>query len=150
MCSRGPRLFLLAAFTLSVTSGCEPDPPSPTDPELALELGLAPETPIHSVLLSGRGDQTRVLPGHTTVRAGELVQFRVMDGRVHLVRFDADGLDVDAARFLEESGQSGFPPLTERDARLVVSFIDAPAGRYPFVVEGHGAPVSGSIVVETH
>jgi plastocyanin len=113
-----------------------------------VELGLDPETPIHSVLLSGRGDRTRVLPGHTTVKAGDLVQFRVMDGRVHLVRFQIDEMEVDAGRFLEGTGQSGFPPLTERDARLVVSFVDAPAGRYPFVVEGYGPPVSGSIMVE--
>lgn len=127
---------------------CSPDPPPPSEPELRETLGLDDETPIHQILLSGRGDRTRVLPGHLTVRPGDVVQFRVADRRVHRVRFDVAEAAPDVRRFLESTGQASPAPLVERDARLVLTFHEAPPGDYPFVVEGFGANVSGVIRVE--
>lgn len=70
-----------------------------------------------------------------------------MDGRVHRLRFDAGQLGADERTFLLRSGQAEFPPLVERDARLVLTFVDAPEGLYPFLIEGSGPPVEGSIRV---
>lgn len=126
---------------------CQPESPPPSDPEVREALGLDDETTIHQILLSGRGDRTRILPGHLEIRKGDVVQFRAMDGRVHLVRFPAGELAPELLAFLEASGQADPPPLVERNARLVLTFEDAPVGDYRFVVEGHGAPTAGTIRV---
>jgi plastocyanin len=138
-------IFAVALF-LPGLQGCEPPPP-PSDPELRQELGIDDSVPIHQILLSGRGDRTRVLPAHLQIRSGDVVQFRVMDGRVHRVRFVTEELSSESRAFIEETGQTAPPPLVERDARLVLTFVGAPAGNYPFVVEGFGDPVVGGIRV---
>ncbi|MEX0935474.1 MAG: hypothetical protein WD013_01130 [Gemmatimonadota bacterium] len=126
-------------------SGPEPQPPS--DPELRAELEIADDVRIHRIDLSGRGSETRVLPPEVEVRAGDVVQFVVLDYRVHLVRFVEEELRPAAMEFLTRTGQDRPPPLVERGARLVLSFEDAPAGWYPFRVEGSGAAVRGEIRV---
>lgn len=126
---------------------CEPEPSPPSHPELREALGLGDRTPIHQVLLSGRGDRTRLLPAELTVAPGDVVQFRVVDRRVHLLRFRLDELGDDERGYLEATRQAAFPPLTERDARLVLTFRGAPEGDYPFLVEGYGDPVEGRIRV---
>ncbi len=131
----------------SMLVGCEGTLPPPSDPELREELGIADHIPIHQVLLSGRGDHTRVLPAYLEIRSGDIVQFRVMDRRVHQVRFVEESLALPHRDFLESTGQLRFPPLTEQDARLVLTFEGAPAGDYPFIVEGYGEPREGRIVI---
>lgn len=145
----GRRLACVLGATALMLAGaaaaCEPEAPPPSNPELREALRLDDATPIHEILLSGRGTRTRVLPARVTARPGDLVQFRVVDRRVHLVRFELDELEESARSFLERTDQASFPPLTERDARLVLTFHGAPAGDYPFVVEGPGEPVEGRI-----
>jgi hypothetical protein len=138
------RILLLA---LLLSGGCEPPPPPPpSDLELRTELGIPDDVRIHSIALSGRGDETRIVPPSLEIRQGEVVQIVVADRRTHLIRFEED-LDAPLRDFLQKSGQSSFPPLLERGARIVLSFAGAPPGRYSFLDEGNGPPVVGEIRV---
>ena len=137
---------LLLALGLAVSCSFQESPP-PSDPKLRAELGIPADVRIHRVDLSSRREQAQVLPRQTEIRPGELVQFVVLDHRVHLVRFDTEELSAPALEFLRETGQDSPPPLLEQGARLVLSFEDAPAGSYPFLVDGNGTPVSGEIRV---
>ena len=123
------------------------EPPPPSDPELRAELGIPNEVTIHRIDLSGRGDETRVLPRETEIRVGEIVQFVVLDHRVHLLRFDESQLSASALAFLRDTAQDRPPPLVEQGSRLVLSFDGAPVGPYPFSVDGHGPSVAGAIRV---
>ncbi len=139
---------LVLILTLGVTgTSCEGVGGPPSDPELREALGIADDIPIHQVTLSGRGDRTRVFPAHVQIQVGDVVQFRMMDHRVHRVRFSVDELEPEVREFLRSTGQASPAPLTELDARLVITFDGAPPGEYRFVVEGFGNPVEGSIRV---
>jgi hypothetical protein len=109
-------------------------------------LGIPDHIPIHLIVLSGRGDQTRIVPRFVEVLQGEIVQIVVVDRRTHLIRFD-ERMDPHLRDFLVTSGQSSFPPLLERGAKIVLSFDGAPAGVYSFLDEGSGPAVSGEIRV---
>jgi hypothetical protein len=71
-----------------------------------------------------------------------------LDHRVYLIAFDAPGLGAAESEFLRGTGQDSPPPLVERGSRLVLTFENAPAGRYPFSVETGGASSQGVILVE--
>lgn len=94
--------------------------------------------------LQGR---VRILPPRIAAEPGDLVQLVAVDHGAHLVRFLLDEMEAEAAAFLRETGQDRPPPLTEREARLVLSFRDAPGGSYPFVVESGGFEGRGEIRV---
>ncbi len=134
-------------LTSLVFTGCLRDPPPPEDPELAEELGLPSGTVFHRVHLAGSGSRTRVLPGAVSLEPGDWVQFIVEDHRVHAIRFLLDEMDSTTVEYLRRSEQTASPPLTQRGSRQVFSFVDAPEGLYPFVVEGYGDPVRGSLRV---
>ncbi len=135
-------------LVMGLTTGCATqEPPVPSDPELRAELGIPADVTIHRIDLSARGDETRVLPRETEIRRGEVVQFVVLDHRVHLVRFEEDRLTPSAVRFLRDTAQDSPPPLVEQGARLVLSFDGAPLGSYAFIVDGGGPPVVGEIRV---
>ena len=141
--------FRLAAVAVACVGwACEgPPPPPPSDPELRAELGIPDDVAIHRVDLSGRGELTRVLPAVTEARPGDVVQFVVLDNRVHLLRFAEDRIAGPRLEFLRETSQDRPPPLVERGARLVLTFEGAPQGSYHFRIEGNGAPVAGEIRV---
>jgi plastocyanin len=124
-----------------------PEPLPPTDPELRAELGIPETVPIHRIDLSGRGDFTRVIPQLTEAGPGDVVQFVVLDHRVHLVSFRDELLRPDQIEFLRATSQARFPPLVEQGSRLVLSFEGAPAGDYSFYVEGNGPPIEAVIRV---
>ncbi len=129
-------------------AGCLRDPPPPTDPELAEALGLPASTPVHRVVLTGQRESTRVLPREVRIRDGDLVQFVALDRRVYAIRFELGSMSPEAREFLVGTRQEGSPPLASEGARFVLSFREAPAGRYPFTVEGYGDGVPGAVVVE--
>lgn len=143
----GFRLTGHLILALLLIAGCE-GPPAlpPSDPELRAELGIPDSVRIHRIDLSGRGDETRIVPPSIEIREGDVVQIVVADRRAHLIRFD-EGLSAPLRTFLDESGQTGFPPLLERGAKIVLSFDGAPPGTYSFIDEGSGPPVAGEIRV---
>lgn len=138
--------MVVGAVGLSLLMGCDrPDPPS--DPELRAELGIADQVRIHRVLITGAADVTRLIPAYLEVEAGDLVQFQIRGHRVHQVVFEAGDLASEARSFLEDTGQLAPPPLTASEARLVLSFEGAPAGIYPYRIDGYAPSVTGQIMV---
>jgi len=75
------------------------------------------------------------------------VQFVSADWMVHEIRFDVDSVDAPVRGFLERTGQAASPPLLQRDARFVLTFAEAPPGRYPYLLEGNRDSGRGVIVV---
>jgi hypothetical protein len=140
-------LLALALLLLGGATGCLREPPPPSDPELAEALGLPADTPIHAVELVDRSGQVGVFPSTLALTSGSVVQFRTRDRRTYGVRFLVAEMSSAQRDFLSERGQVSSPPLVEEGARFVVTFQEAPAGRYPFVVEGQGSPGHGEIVV---
>jgi plastocyanin len=116
------------------------------DELLQAELGLTVDDRVHTVALAG-GSAEQIEPASVTITPGAFVQFVSTDWFVHEVRFEADSLDAGARAFMEGSDQMASPPLIHRDSRFVVSFDGAPAGRYPFLVEGNGRPGRGVVVL---
>ncbi|MSR23464.1 MAG: hypothetical protein EXR92_07985 [Gemmatimonadetes bacterium] len=139
--------FAAALVTIPLLVACEPERLPPSDPDLRAELAIPDDTPIHRVDLGGASSETSVIPRFLEVHPGDLVQFVVLDNRVHLVRFPEKGLGPTNLAFLRETSQDRPPPLVERGARLVLSFGGAPLGVYTFIVEGYGAPMRGEIRV---
>lgn len=127
--------------------GCEPrDPALIPDELLQQELGLTEDDRVHTVVVStGVGERSD--PGELVIRPGDLVQFVSTDWFVHEVHFAADSMESDTFAFLESTGQSASPPLIHEGGRFVLTFEDAPTGRYVYTLEGNRAPGFGAIVV---
>ena len=140
-------VVVVVAWTAGA-AGCggAPDLSLRPDSVLQAELGLTERDRVHSVTLLG-GTSESAEPSSLEVLSGDWVQFRSGDWRIHEVRFLLDSVPGEARSFLEETDQVASPPLVQKDARFVVSFRDAPEGRYPFMVEGHGSSVHGVVVV---
>ena len=148
---RGLRPYRAAALAvlslLAVVESCTPpDPEFPPDEVLRSELGLTEEDEVHRVLVTG-GEVELPEPRTTEVRPGAYVEFVTGDGLIHEVLFEVDSLDLGMRTFLERTDQVGSPPLILRDSRFVVSFQDAPEGRYPYRVEGNGGSGRGVVIV---
>lgn len=139
---------LASALVVVALAGCqEPDPELIPDEVLQSELGLTPDDRVHTVRIStGAGE--RAEPPSLVVRPGDYVQFVSTDRMVHEVAFMLDSLDATAATFLRRTEQNASAPLLEMDARFVVSFVNAPEGRYPYSLAGNRQPGEGEIVVE--
>lgn len=143
-----PSIVVRLTLVLLLAGCADPDelPPAP-DAELIETLGLDGDEALHTVRLSGRGADEALTPATVEVEPSALVQFVVMDRRIHTVEFLADSLSGPAREFLEQTEQLAGPPLVERGSRFVVTFDDAPAGRYPFVSEAHGGRAYGAVIV---
>jgi len=138
----------LVALTLA--GGCSrtpgPDPALLPDSVLRSELGLGDRDQVHRVELRG-GVREDATPAEVEIGEGHWVEFVSADWRVHEVRFELDSLGPEALAFMTGTDQVGSPPLVELGARFVVAFMDAPAGRYPFILEGNTDPGRGVVVV---
>ena len=100
-----------------------------------------------TVELSAVDNRERLRPAEVTVPPGGFVEFRTTDRRLHTVRFLLDDLSGPAAAFLRDTDQVSSPPLLELGSRFVVTFRDAPEGRYPYLVEGNGQASRGVVLV---
>ena len=78
---------------------------------------------------------------------GAWVEFVTTDSWVHEVRFELDSLGSEGFAFMNETDQAASHPMVSPDTRFLISLDGAPPGRYPFVVEGNGAPTRGAVVV---
>ncbi len=142
-----PRLTPFLFVGVLVAAGCEaPQTELTPDAQLQRELGLAPDDRVHTVSIS-TGVSERAEPDSIVVFPGDYLQFVSDDWLVHEVRFQVDDLGADAASFLEATGQSASPPLLQLGARFLLVFEGAPAGRYPYTLEGNRASGTGLIVV---
>ena len=142
----GPLARFCSTFALILAAACGPPEELRPDERLQEELGVSARTETHRVSLSG-GRQESAQPAEVTVPPGALVEFVSTDSWVHEVLFELDSLAAEARAFLEDSDQVASPPMVNRDARFVVSWEGAPAGRYPFVLRGSGESARGAVVV---
>ncbi len=113
---------------------------------LQTELGLTLDDRVYRVAVTG-GEVERSDPAALSIESGSYVQFVTTDWLVHEVRFETDSLGAAQRSFLERTDQVASPPLIERDSRYVLSFVEAPPGRYSYRLEGNGKAGRGVIVV---
>jgi plastocyanin len=144
--STGPFLFLALAVPIWVVACRSPAPELIPDEYLQAELGLSPDERVLTINLIGGVDE-RAEPVSASIEPGDFVQFVSSDWLIHEVAFDIDSLTSAAQDFLERTGQTASPPLLQRGSRFVLSFANAPPGRYSYVLEGNARPGRGVIVV---
>lgn len=138
---------LVAGAACLLTVGCgQPDPSLQADETLRTELGLTARDQIHRVTLTG-GEVERADPAAVSIEAGAHVEFVTADWLIHEVVFEPDSVGASGWAFLARTDQTASPPLIDRDSRYVLSFEEAPPGRYPYRLEGNGAPGRGVIIV---
>ena len=137
------RWFLVVLF-----AACRPEPDPTLQPDTVLqnELGLTLDDRVYRVSVTG-GEVERSDPAALSIESGSYVQFVTTDWLVHEVRFETDSLGAAQRAFLERTDQVASPPLIERDSRYVLSFVEAPPGRYGYRLEGNGQAGRGVIVV---
>ena len=134
---------------LLLVGGCE-DPPDPEllpDTLLRDSLGLDDDDRVWTVRLTAPENRERLAPSEVRIGAGGWLQFVTGDRRLHVVRFLMDEMPPAQAEFLRRTGQDESPPLLELGARLVLTFEDAPEGRYPYRVTGNGEAADGLVIV---
>lgn len=128
-------------------AGCSPVNEYPPDQLLRDSLGLGDDDVVRRIHVRAIGNLETVSPARLAIESGSYVEFVSTDRRIHWVRFELDSLEAEAADFLRSGSQEESPPLVNRESRFVVTFRDAPDGRYPYVVQGNGGAGRGVIVV---
>ena len=144
--STGPFLCLPLAVAIGVGACGPASPELVPDAYLQSELGLDSDDRVHTIVLTG-GVGELAEPGSVSVLPGDFVQFVTDDWLIHEIGFQEDSLSTAAAAFLEETAQMASPPLLQKGSRFVLSFADAPPGRYSYTLEGNAGPGGGVIVV---
>lgn len=138
----------LCALMISAAGvSCQVDSELRPDEILRSELGLTDRDEVHRVVITG-GAVELAVPQATTIRPGAYLEFVTGDWLVHEIIFELDSLRPEARAFLERTDQVSSPPMLRLDSRYIVDFEGSPPGRYPFVLEGSGAPGHGVVVVE--
>lgn len=149
---RGVPVLLVAAalgavaFTFFLLRAGRVDPELVPDSILQAELGLDDRDRVFGIVLLG-GEREQADPAEVVIEGDAFVEFVTGDWLVHEVRFEVDSLAPEARAFLEDSDQVDSPPLLRQDSRFVVDFTGAPRGRYPYRLEGNGAPGRGVVVL---
>jgi len=142
------RRLACAAAALLLLVACRSEPDSTLQPDSVLQatFGLTPQDRVYRVAVTG-GEIERAEPAALSIEAGAYVEFVSTDWMVHEILFDTTSLTPAQRTFLERSDQVHSPPLIDRGSRYVLSFVDAPPGRYAFRLEGNGRASQGAIVV---
>jgi plastocyanin len=140
-------MMRIAAAVLLVTAcKAEPDLTLQPDSLLQAELGLTRDDRVYRVGLTG-GEAERAEPAALSIEAGAYVEFVTTDWLIHEILFDSAALTPPQRAFLERTDQMFSPPMIDRGSRYVLSFVDAPPGRYIYRLEGNGLGTRGTIVV---
>jgi plastocyanin len=141
-------LFVLGIAGLAACRAREEPNLDPPDSLLQDSLGLTAADHVHRVVLSSQNGSESMQPTELTIEPGHYVEFFTEDGRVRTVSFVLEGLTPAQSQFLRSTAQDRSPPLVELGSRYVVSFTDAPPGRYPFRVEGNERTIQGIVSVQ--
>ncbi len=140
------RLLAVACLLLSAACRSEPDLTLQPDSVLQTVLGLTSHDRVYRVAVTG-GEVERAEPAALSIEPGAYVEFMSTDWLVHEILFDTTSLTPEQRGFLRKTDQLHSPPLIDRGSRYVLSFVDAPPGRYAFRLEGNGRASMGAIVV---
>lgn len=143
---RCPLLPFVALAFLALAACAETE--NPPERLLLDSLGLRQGDAVFEIRLGSVDNVESIRPAELQVTPEAFVEFLTVDGRLHMVRFELDSLSAAAASFLRSTGQDRSPPMLELYSRFVITLSDAPAGRYPYVVEGNGRSSRGAILVE--
>lgn len=144
-----PRAAVALVLAGALLAGCTRPNQNPPDQLLRDSLGLEESDQVFRVELRIEEGAERASPGEVTVPPGAFVEFVSRDRLLHTVEFQTDSMATRTADFLRSTGQDGAVPLLEPGSRFVVSFGEAPAGRYPYLLRGNGEPGGGVVVVAT-
>ena len=146
--SQTPLAVAAAVLLNGLTASCRSEPDLTLQPDSVLQatLGLQPHDRVYRVAISG-GEVERADPAALSIEAGSYVEFFSTDWLVHEILFDTASLTPAQRGFLRGTDQVHSPPLIDRGSRYVLSFVDAPPGRYGFRLEGNGRASTGAIVV---
>ncbi|MGE0160421.1 MAG: hypothetical protein AB7T31_13505 [Gemmatimonadales bacterium] len=142
-----PRAAAVALLVL-LAAACRAEPDLTLQPDSVLQatLGLTSQDRVYRVSVTG-GEVERADPAALSIESGVYVEFFSTDWLVHEILFDTTGLTPAQRGFLERTDQMQSPPLIDRGSRYVLSFLDAPPGRYAYRLEGNGSASRGAIVV---
>jgi hypothetical protein len=142
------RRLARAAAVLLLLAACRSEPDLTLQPDSVLQatFGLTPQDRVYRVAVTG-GEIERAEPAALSIEAGAYVEFVSTDWMVHEILFDTASLTPAQRTFLARTDQVHSPPLIDRGSRYVLSFVDAPPGRYAFRLEGNGRASQGAIVV---
>lgn len=138
--------FLPAVLALAL-AGCEAPPELQPGPLLQDSLGLTTRDRVHVIRMTHRDGREVAEPDSVVVRPGDWVDFVGADGHPRWVEFAAGSMDEAPRDFLSGNGMESSPPLLGRGVHWAVPFLVAPAGRYPFRIEGGGEAGAGVVVV---
>lgn len=138
--------FLTLALVLAPT-GCEAPPELRPDPLLQDSLGLTTRDRVHVIRMTHRDGREVADPDSVLVRPGDWVDFVGADGHPRWVGFASGSMGEAPRDFLSGNGMESSPPLLGLGVHWAVPFLAAPAGRYPFRIEGGGEAGEGVVVV---
>jgi plastocyanin len=141
------------ALSLFAFSACDHDGPSlsrsdekgPREIVLGTDTMKLPDSVHVATVRMDRSKRAEITPAQVTVRTGDLVRFIASDAGAHAIAFDGETLEQGAREFLDRTGQMRSPPFVESGSTWVVSFKDAPPGKYSYRCPTHG--VQGEVTV---
>jgi plastocyanin len=110
---------------------------------------LAPGARITDVHVRAGGDGGEFLPDEVEARPGDVLRFSSEDGGPHALVFVQGDTDAAGFAFVTGTDQQRSLPLTEQGAAWIVTFADAPAGRYAIRCLTHGATLEVVVAVPT-
>jgi len=125
------RRFFILVLVAGAGTCAEPLPaPAPVLLDLGDEtVQLPPGTRVHDVSVTAAPGASEYVPRRVQMQVGDVVRFTSRDAGPHALRFDPPP-DSAAVAFLEQTGQTRGLPLVGPGAAWVISFADAPPGRY--------------------
>lgn len=140
--------LLLTSGVACLLVACGSRNEHPPDQILRDSLGLVETDRVFRVEVMAEDGREGARPPEVRIPPESFVEFVTRDRRLHTIAFLLDDMDPSAADFLRTTDQVASPPLLELGSRFVLSFRGAPAGRYPYRLEGNGEPARGLVIVE--
>ena len=95
---------------------------------IQLPAGVA----VHDVEVQAAANVAEFSPAQFAARSGDVVRFKVVDGRTHVLQFAEGTLPAGAFELFRGKSQLRSPPLVSKGAAWVVSLEAAPSGTYDF------------------